>query len=43
LNNIKVGQVFYPSDIADKLGTDLMTVMNVVKKLKEQDRIGKKD
>lgn len=42
LTNIQVGEVFYPSDIADKLGTDLMTVLNVVKKLKEQDKIGNK-
>jgi hypothetical protein len=42
LNNVQVGEVFYPSDIADKMGTDLMTVLNAVKKLKEQDRIGNK-
>lgn len=38
LENIKIGQIFYPSDIANKYGFDLMSVMKVIQDLKEEGK-----
>jgi hypothetical protein len=40
LKSVKIGEGFYATDIADKLGVDFMSVMDVVKKLKEQGILG---
>ena len=39
LKETHVGQIFYPSDIANEHGLDLETVMEVMSELKENKRI----
>jgi len=39
LQEIKVGEVFYPSDLANKFGLDLKTVMEVVNNLKTEGKM----
>lgn len=39
LQEINIGQVFYPSDIAKKFGLDLSIVMDVIDKLKKENKL----
>lgn len=39
LKETSVGQIFYPSDIADKHNLDLETVMDVMSELKENGQV----
>jgi len=40
LENVKIGEVFYPSDIADKLGIDMQTTMEIINSLKKEGKLG---
>ncbi len=39
LKEVRIGQVFYPSDIANEYNLDLETVMDVISELKESKQI----
>jgi ribosomal protein S25 len=39
LKEIKIGQVFYPSEVADKFNLDLIAVMNVLNELRMQGNL----
>ena len=39
LDNIKIDQIFYPSDIAMKYGADLMTVVEATEELKKEKKL----
>lgn len=39
LNDIKIGQVFYPSDIAIKNNMDLAKVVEVIEELKKENKL----
>lgn len=39
LESVKIGQVFYPSDIADKLGIDIVSTMEVINDLKKEGKL----
>ena len=39
LQEIAIGQVFYPSDIADKFGLDLVVVMDVISELEKEGKL----
>ena len=42
LEDVRPGQVFYPSDVADKHGLDLRTVVEAVNELKEGGQVSEK-
>jgi hypothetical protein len=42
LKNIEIGQIFYPSDIANELGINLLTVIEAINELKEEGRLEEK-
>ncbi|WOV93007.1 MAG: hypothetical protein R1F52_07880 [Candidatus Nitrosoabyssus spongiisocia] len=42
LHEIKIGEVFYPSDICKKYGLDLKIVVDVISELKQQGRFMEK-
>jgi predicted transcriptional regulator len=39
LKDVQIGEVFYPSDIADRLGTDILSVIEAVAELKKEGRL----